>query len=169
MHFLRAQLAKNVGCAGDQRSGSPLHDLEKRELHILRELVADDTWADWDRVTRVGWRHESRESQVDFLLSSEETPLLDVGVYSSLVGGSDHLAVVGTYQVARGDGSLGPCKRRRIPGALCWTASDPVAWEKAVGESGEFGADWRDALALLGFLARARHVENVRRTRSLAI
>ena len=43
LDLLRAQLAKNVVCAGDQVSGSPVQELEKRELHILRELVAAST------------------------------------------------------------------------------------------------------------------------------
>ena len=37
--FLRAQLAKNTGCAGDQVNGFPTHELEKRELLVLRELT----------------------------------------------------------------------------------------------------------------------------------
>ena len=69
------------------------------------------------------------------MFSSEETPLLYVGVDSSLACGSDHLAVVGTYQTARSVGDLGPCKKKRIPCALRWTANDPVTWEKAVGVS----------------------------------
>ena len=40
MDLLRAQLAKNLGCAGEQESGSQVQDLERRELHILRQLVA---------------------------------------------------------------------------------------------------------------------------------
>ena len=137
-------------------------------------LRADNTWSEWDWVTRVGWRHESRESEVDYLFSSEETTLLDVWVDSSLVCDSDHLAVVGTYQTVRNAGVFGTSKKKRIPCALRWTASDPVAWEKAVGCSGEFGADWRDPSAFLGFLARTadahtKHVENARRIRSSAI
>ena len=112
---------------------------------------------------------------MDHFFSSEETTLLDVWVDSSLVCDSDHLAVVGTYQTVpqrwyfwvRG-------KKKRIPCALRWTASDPVAWEKAVGASGEFGADWRDSLTLLGFLARTADAHKTcrniaRRIRSSAI
>ena len=88
---------------------------------------------------------------MEYLFSSEETPLLDVWVVSSLACGSDHLAVVGTYRTARSAGVLGPCEKKRIPCALRWTANDPVAWEKAVGGSGEFGADWRDPLAFPWF------------------
>ena len=91
---------------------------------------------------------------MDHLFSSEETTLLDVWVDSSLVCGSDQLAVVGTYRTAHSAGVSGTDKKKRIPCALRWTANDPVAWEKAVGGSGEFGADWRDPLAFLGFLAR---------------
>ena len=47
--------------------------------------------------------------------------------------------------------------------ALRWTANDPVVWEKAVGGSGEFGADWRDPLAFLGFLARTADAHKTRR------
>ena len=39
LDLLRAELAKNVECAGDQENGF-LQELEKRELHILRELMA---------------------------------------------------------------------------------------------------------------------------------
>ena len=74
------------------------------EFMLSFGLRADNTWSEWDCVTRVGWRHESRESQVDYLFSSEETTLLDVWVDSSLVCGSDHLAVVGTYQTVRNAG-----------------------------------------------------------------
>ena len=150
-------LTKARSCADTERAGA-FH-----EFMLSFGLRADNTWTDWDCVTRIGWRHESIESQVDFLLSSEETPLLDVWVDSSLVGSDDHLAVVGAYQVARSDGVLGPCKRKRIPCALRWTANDPVAWEKAVGDSGEFGADWRDPLAFLGFLARTAEAHTTRR------
>ena len=52
------------------------------------------------------------------------------------------------------------CKRRRIRCALRWEANDRVAWEKAVGESGEFGADWRD---LLAFLSRFPGAHKTRR------
>ena len=126
-------------------------------------LRADNTWSEWDCVTRVGWRHESRESQVDYLLSSEELTLLDVWVDSSLVCDTDHLAVVGTYQTVRNVGVSGTGKKKRIPRALRWTANDPVAWEKAVDGSGEFGADWRDPLAFLGFLARTADAHKTRR------
>ena len=94
-------------------------------------LRADNTWFEWDCVTRVGWRHESRESQVDYLLSSEDLTFLDVWVDSSLVCDSDHLAVVGTYQTVRNVGVSGTGKKKRIPCALRWTANDPVAWEKS--------------------------------------
>ena len=42
LDVLRAQLAKNIGCVGacNQENEPPLHELEKRELLILRELVA---------------------------------------------------------------------------------------------------------------------------------
>ena len=42
LDVLRAQLAKNTGCvgAGDQGNGHPMQELQKRELLILRELVA---------------------------------------------------------------------------------------------------------------------------------
>ena len=96
------------------------------------------------------------------MFSSEETTLLDVWVDSSLVCDSDHLAVVGTYQTVRNVGVFGTSKKKRIPCALRWTASDPVAWEKAVGGSGEFGADWRDPLAFLGFLARTADLHKTR-------
>ena len=88
---------------------------------------------------------------MDYPFSSEHTPLLDVWVDSPLVCGSDHLAVVGTYQTVRNAGVVCPRKKTRILGALRWTANDPVAWEKVVGGSGEFSADWRDPLAFLGF------------------
>ena len=100
---------------------------------------------------------------MDYLFSSKETTLLDVWVGSSLVCGSDHLAVVGTYQTVRNAGVSGTGKKKRIPCALRWTANDPVAWEKAVGGSGEFGADWRDPLAFLGFLARTADAHKTRR------
>ena len=146
----------------------PDHVLTARERAFYEFMLsfglrADNTWTDWDCVTRVGWRHKSRESQVDYLFSSKETPLLDVWVDSSLVCGSDHLAVVGTYQVARSGGGRRPCKRKRIPSALRWAANDPVAWEKAVGESGEFGAGWRGPLAFLGFLPRTAEAHKTRR------
>ena len=96
------------------------------------------------------------------MFSSEETTLLDVWVDSSLVCDSNHLAVVGTYQTVRNAGVLGSSKKKRIPCALRWTASDPVAWEKAVGGSGEFGADWRDPLAFFGFLARTADAHKTR-------
>ena len=98
------------------------------------------------------------------LFSSEETPLLDAWVDSSLVCGSDHLAVVGTYQTVRNAGVYGTGKKKRIPCALRWTANDPVAWEKAIGGSGEFGADWRDPLVFLGFLERTGEAHKTRRT-----
>ena len=141
-------LTKARSCADAERAGALY------EFMLTFGLRADNTWSTWDCVTRVGWRHESRESQVDFLFSSEETTLLDVWVDSSLVSGSDHLAVVDTYQTVRNAGVFGTGKKKRIPCALRWTANDPAAWEKAVGGSGEFGADWRDPLAFLGFLAR---------------
>ena len=97
---------------------------------------------------------------MDYLFSSEETTLLDVWVDSSLVCDSDHLAVVCTYQTVR---NAGTSKKKRIPCALRWTVSDPVAWQKAVGGCGEFGADWRDPLAFLGFLARTADEHNTRR------
>ena len=100
---------------------------------------------------------------MDYLFSSEETTLLDVWVDSSLVCDSDHLVVVGTYQTVRNAGVFGTSKKKRIPCALRWTASDPVAWERAVGGSGEFGADWRDPLAFLGFLARTADAHKTRR------
>ena len=42
LDVLRAQLAKNTGCvgAGNQGNEPPMQELEKRELLILRELVA---------------------------------------------------------------------------------------------------------------------------------
>ena len=100
---------------------------------------------------------------MDYLFSSEETTLLDVWVDSSLVCGSDHLAVVGTCQTVRNAGVLGTGKKKRIPCALRWTANDPETWEKAVGGSGEFGAGWRDPLAFLGFLARTADAHKTRR------
>ena len=103
---------------------------------------------------------------MDYLFSLKETTLLDVWVDSSLVCGSDHLAVVGTYQTVRNVvffGVLGTGKKKRIPCALRWTANDPVAWEKAVGGSGKFGADCRDPLAFLGFLARTADAHKTRR------
>ena len=65
-----------------------------------------------------------------------------------MVCGSDHLAVVSTHQTARSAGDLGPC----IGGQ-----------RRAVGGSGEFGADWRDPLAFLGFLARTADAHKTRR------
>ena len=97
------------------------------------------------------------------MFSSEEMTLLDVWVDSSLVCDSDHLAVVATSQTVRNVGVSGTGKKKRIPCALRWTANDPVAWEKAVGGSGEFGADWRDQLAFLGFLARTADAHKTRR------
>ena len=129
-------LTKARSCADAERA------VALYELMLSFGLRADNTWSDWDCVTRVAWRHESRESQVDYLCSSEETTLLDVWVDSSLVCDSDHLADVGTNQTVRNAGVSGTCKKKRIPCALGWTANDPVAWEKAVGGSGEFGADW---------------------------
>ena len=38
-----------------------------------------------------------------------------------------------------------------------------MAWEKAVGGSGEFGADWPDPLDFLGFLARTADAHKTRR------
>ena len=102
-------LTKARSCADAERAGA-LH-----EFMLSFGLRADNTWSDWDCVTRVGWRHESRESQVDHLFSLEETPLLDVWVDSSLVCGSDHLAVVGTCQTFRNAGVLGTCKRNEFP------------------------------------------------------
>ena len=67
-------LTKARSCADTERAGAFY------EFMLSFGLRADNTWIDWDCVTRVGWRHESRESQVDFLLSSDETPLLDVWV-----------------------------------------------------------------------------------------
>ena len=124
-------------------------------------LRADNTWSDWDCVTRVGWRHESRESQVDHLLSSEETPLLDVWVDSSLVCGSDHLAVVGTCQTVRNAGVLGTCKRNEFPALFDGQRMIPGV-EKAVGVW-RVSADWRDPLAFLGFLARTADAHKTRR------
>ena len=149
-------LTKVRSCADAERA-SALY-----EFMLNFGLRADNTWSEWDCVTRVGWRHESRESQVDYLFSSEETTVLDVWVDSSLVCDSDHLAVVGTYQTVRNDGVSGTGKKKRIPYALRWTANDPVAREKAVGGSGEFGADWRDPLAFLGFLARTADAHKTR-------
>ena len=150
-------LTKVRSCADAQRA-SALY-----EFMLNFGLRADSTWSEWDCVTRVGWRHESRESQVDYLFSFEETTLLDVWVDSSLVCDSDHLAVVGRYQTARNARVSGRGNKKRIPCALRWTANDPVAWEKGVGGSGEFGADWRDPLAFLGFLARTADAHKIRR------
>ena len=150
-------LTKARSCADAERA-SALH-----EFMLNFGFRADNTWSEWDCVTRIGWRHESRESQVDYLFSSEETTLLELWVDSSLVCGSDHLAVVGAYQTVRNAGVSGAGKKKRIPCALLWTANDPVAWEKAVGGSGEFGADWRDPLAFLGFLARTADAHKTRR------
>ena len=152
-----APLTKVRSCADAERA-SALY-----EFMLNFGLRADNTWSEWDCVTRVGWRHENRESQVDYLFSSEETTLLDVWVDSSLVCDSDHLAVVGTYQTVRNDGVSGTGNKKRIPCALRWTANDPVAWEKAVGGSGELGAHWRDPLAFLGFLARTADAHKTRR------
>ena len=102
-------LTKARSCEDAERAGALY------EFILSFGLRADNTWSDLDCVTKVGWRHECRESQVDHLFSSEETPLLDVWVDSSLVCGSDHLAVVGTCQIARSVGDLGPCKKKRIP------------------------------------------------------
>ena len=66
-------------CADAERAGALC------EFMLSFGLRADSTWSEWDCVTRVGWRHESRESQVDYLFSSEETTLLDVWADSSLV------------------------------------------------------------------------------------
>ena len=88
-------LTKVRSCADAERA-SALY-----EFMLNFGLRADNTWSEWDCVTRVGWRHESRESQVDYLFSSEETMLLDVWVDSSLVCDSDHLAVNGTSQTVR--------------------------------------------------------------------
>ena len=153
--MLRSLWPKVRSCVDAERA-SPLC-----EFMLNFGLRADNTWSEWDCVTRVEWRHESRESQVDYLFSSEETTLLDVWVDSSLVCDSD-LAVVGTYQTVRNAGVFGTSKKKRIPCALRWTASDPVAWEKVVGGSGEFGADWRDPLAFLGFLARTADAHKTR-------
>ena len=150
-------LTKVRSCADAERA-SALY-----EFMLNFGLRADKTWSEWDYVTRVGWRHESRESQVDSLFSSEETTLLDFWVDSSLVCDSDHLAVVGTNQTVRNAGVFGTSKKKRIPCALRWTASDPFAWEKAVGGSGEFGADWQDPLAFLGYLARTADAHKTRR------
>ena len=138
-------LTKVRSCADAERA-SALY-----EFTLNFGLRADNTWSEWDCVTRVGWRHESRESQVDYLFSSEETTLLDVWDDSSQVCESDHLAVVGTYQTVRNAGVCGTSQKKRIPSAIRWTASDPVAWEKAVGGSGEFGADWRDPFCFSWF------------------
>ena len=93
-------------CADAERA-TALH-----EFMLNVGLRADNTWSEWDCVTRVGWRHESSESQVDYLFSSEELTLLDVWVDSSLVRDSDHLAVVGTYQTVRNVGVSGTCKKK---------------------------------------------------------
>ena len=150
-------LKKARSCAEAERAGALY------EFMLNFGLRADNTWSEWDCVTRVGWRHESRETQVDYLFSSEEMPLLDAWVDSSLVCDSDHLAVVGTYQTDHNAGVLGTSKKKRIPCALRWTANDPVMWEKAVGGSGEFGADWQDPLAFLGYLARTADAHKTRR------
>ena len=44
LDVLRAQLAKNTGCVGTGNQGNepPMQELERRELLILRELVAAD-------------------------------------------------------------------------------------------------------------------------------
>ena len=118
------RLTKVRSCA-DAESASALY-----EFMLNFGLRADNTWSEWDCVTRVGWRHENRESQVDYLFSSQGTFLLDVWVDSSLVCDSDHLAVVGTYQTVRNAGVSGTGKKKRIPCALRWTANDPVAWRK---------------------------------------
>ena len=150
-------MTKGRSCADAERA-SALY-----EFMLNLGFRADNTWTEWDCVTRVGWRHESKESQVNYFFSSEETTRLDVWVDSSLVCDRDHLAVVGTYQTVRNAGVFGTSKKKRIPCALRWTASDPVAWEKAVGGSGEFGADWRDPSAFLGFLARTADAHKTRR------
>ena len=151
-------LTKVRSCADAERA-SPLC-----EFMLNFGLRADNTWSEWDCVTRVGWRHESRESQVDYLFSSEETTLLDVW-------GSTHrwcvTALIWQWLARIRQSAtvvfLVHDKKKRIPCALRWTANDPVAWEKAVGGSGEFGADWRDPLAFLGFLARTADEHKTRR------
>ena len=94
-------LTKARSCADAERA-SALYEFMRNFW-----LRTDNTWSERDCVTRVGWRHESRESEVDCLFSSEETTLLDVWVDSSLVCDSDHLAVVGTYQTVRNAGVSG--------------------------------------------------------------
>ena len=103
---------------------------------------------------------------MDHLFSPEERTLLDVWVDSSMVCGSDHLAVVDTNQTVRNAGVLGAGKKKRIPCALRWTANDLVAWEKAVGGFGEFGADWREPLAFPWFPgAHWRHAQDTSKMR----
>ena len=53
-------LTKVRSCADAERA-SALY-----EFMLNSGLRADNTWSEWDCVTRVGWRHESRESQVDY-------------------------------------------------------------------------------------------------------
>ena len=69
LDFLLAQLAKIVGCAGDQGNGFPMQDLEKRELHILRTAESASAWPRRDRtlekvarVARNSGVHHQRET-----------------------------------------------------------------------------------------------------------
>ena len=66
--LLRAQLAKNAGCAGEQENGFSMQELEKRELLTLRELVAANVPSNLeapglDGSERLRKRNELREIQ----------------------------------------------------------------------------------------------------------
>ena len=56
LDVLRAQLAKNTGCvgAGNQGNEPPMQELEKRELLILRELVAANVPSNWKLLAWTG-------------------------------------------------------------------------------------------------------------------
>ena len=65
LDVLRAQLAKNTGCvgAGNQGNEPPMHELEKRELLILRNVPSNLEAPGLDGSERSRKWHELREIQ----------------------------------------------------------------------------------------------------------
>ena len=157
--------------------GRPCADAERAsalsEFMLNFGLRTDNTWSERDCVTRVGWRHESRESQVDYLFSSEETTLLDVWVDSSLVCDSDHLAVVGTYETVRNAGVLVRARRNEFPALFVGQRMIPLHGRElwvALESSVPTGVTrWSFLVSSRVLQMRTKHVENARRIVSSAI
>ena len=152
-------LTKARSCADAERA-SALY-----EFMLNFGLRADNTWSEWDCVTRVGWRHESRESQVDYLLSSEETTLLDVWVDSSLVCDSDHSG--SGWRVSDGSQRSGVswvrARRKEFPVLFVGQRMIPLHGRKLLAALESLVLTGKTRWSFLGFLARTADAHKTRR------